>query len=142
MTPSILKSSIKAMQKELEIKIPYLNHGGCIWFAYYFEKALKRLNIPYKIYAYHHETIGTTYSSFDGVGHIVTYVDGIGLVDGHEFWSNLTFGKRGYTYKRFQYKNKLRLKDLHKLATGGGWNHTYDTEYNSKLETIINTYIK
>ena len=141
MTPSTLKSSIKAMQKELEIKIPYLNHGGCIWFAYYFEKALKRLNIPYKIYAYHHSEIGKTYSDFHGVGHIVTYVNGIGLVDGYAIWSNLSFCD-GYTNKEFQYRNKLRLKNLYRLATGPGWNHTYDTEYNSKLETIINTYIK
>lgn len=129
------------MQKELEKKIPYLNHGGCIWFAYYFEKALKRLNIPYKIYAYHHEPIGTTYSSFDGVGHIVTYVDGIGLIDGHEFWSNKSID-RDYE-KQYDYKNELRLKNLYRLATGRGWNNTYNKDrYNSILETIINTYIK
>lgn len=131
------------MQKELEKTIPYLNHGGCIWFAYYFEKALKRLNIPYKIYAYHHEPIGTTYDSFDGVAHVVVYVENIGLVDGHIMWSNLTFYSNGESIKRYSYKSKLRFKNIHKLATGRGWNRTYRKDiYNSKLETIINTYIK
>lgn len=136
-----LKNSITQMQKELEKKIPYLNHGGCIWFAYYFEKALKKLNVSYKIYAYHHEPLGTTYRSFDGAGHILVYIDNIGLIDGHEIWSNIPIIYK-YT-KQYRYKNKLRLKNLYKLATGKGWNYTYNKDkYNSELETIINTYIK
>lgn len=127
----ILKKKIKALQKEINKKIPDLNSGGCIWFGFYFSKALADIGIPYKVYGFNYEKIGRTYGSFESVNHIMVYIDGIGFIDGYK------------TVDKYEARVKRHIKlNVLKLATGYQWNTYYDTDYNNDLEEIINTYIK
>lgn len=124
--------SIKLMQNELKKEIPNLNKGGCIQFAYYFTNVLKKLNIPYKVYAFNYTKIGRTYNTFEAVDHVVVWLEGIGYLDGHKFIS-----KNPYNYKRH-----IKLKNLDKLRSSYYcWNSEYNTRFNPKLEEIINKYI-
>lgn len=129
----MLRSIIKSMQRELRQAIPNLNFGGCIHFAYYFTKALKKAGIDYKVYGFHHSPIGKTYETFGSIAHVTVWIENIGFVDGHE-----TDGH----YIDYDYKNHIKLKNLNRLRYEYEWNPSYDLEDNEVLEKIINKYIQ
>lgn len=124
-----LKEVIEKIQEELKHHIPYLNHGGCIHFAYYFSNVLDLLNIDYKIYALNCDTIGRTYNTFAPVNHIVVFIDGIGFVDGH------------VTEVNPRYKCKCQIKlNPNVLRKQYRWNNYYDIEDNKVIKEVLKKY--
>lgn len=130
-----LEDQIFNMQQKLRCKVYELNNGGCIHFAYYFSEALKKLNIPYKVYLTHAwGKIGNTYATFRAVSHVMVYVEGIGYIGGHD-----TIEKEDV---KINYRYCVRTKlNLDNLRNNYEWNSMYNLQNNIKLEKIINTYI-
>lgn len=128
----MIRKQVELMQSEIKEKIPSLNCGGCIHFAYYFTERLKELKIPYKVYSFNNWATGKTYSTFKSVHHITVYIDRIGFVDGY----------KTVQHKNKRYKCHIRLKDLNRLRWRSDWNHEYNVNCNQLLEKIINKYIQ
>lgn len=129
----MLRESILKMQEKLQQEVPYLNNGGCIWFAVYFTKVLKEKGIPYKVYScnWNHGS-GRTYDDFQGASHIVLFTNDLGYFDGHKIIKKLNY----------RYIKHLKLKNLNKLAEKDDcWNDEYDISDNYKLNKIIKEFI-
>ena len=130
------RDNLSSMQAELQKFIPNLISGGCIHFAYYFSKALKKLGVPYKVYmaSSYRRKFGNSYKSFTPVSHILVFVEDVGFIDGHETLETL---KDWYACHAV-----LKLQNLNKLRFEYEWNDYYSLASNNLLEQTINKYIK
>jgi len=119
-----LSYRIKLMQVDLNRRIPNLNSGGCVQFAYFFSKKLKSLNVPHRVYYldyYQDELIGDTCE------HVVVYIRNIGYID-------------GYKTKRHVDQFKLTRDDINKTRKSPYWNTLYNKNYNRLISQTINEY--
>ena len=129
-----LKIDIANMQKEIQEKVPFINSGDYIQFAYFFSKKLTSLNIKHKIVFTDRYCKINEYTACNHIG-ILIY--NIGVVDGEKTFPTIGHFNRTH-YKSFPIDHK-KLNDLRldKLI----WNNMYDTRQNSLLSKIINKHI-
>lgn len=128
---------ISNMQIDIKKSIKNINYGGCIQFAYYFSKALKKLGIQYRIVFLDYFTIPElTYDNFTPVHHVMVYIPEIGYIDGEE-----TSIKAKEFSSQFYRSALMSSKKLDYFRTNFRWSRKYDLTQNSKLEKIISKHI-
>ncbi len=125
------------IQKELLNKVPDLNWGGCIQFAYYFSNTLNLLNIPHKVLLCNKPCDGIpgrSYCKFRAVSHVILYVEGIGYFDGHKIMS------KEYLRETYSFIRTTKL-DLNLLRTNYEWNDWYNISDNKIIINTIKKYL-
>lgn len=124
------------MQKEIYSTIPCLNYGGCIHFAWFLSKRLKKLNIKHFLYYHLHESYPHNISNIlqYGIHHVTVYIPSIGFIDGYK---TVSFKDRKNYYK-YNRRAKISIDTVRNLDI---WNSMYDTKHNVLLEKIIKRHI-
>ena len=132
---------IQNIQKQ--ISNPQINNGGCIHFAYYLSKALKRYGFEHKVIAIERSYDACYLKELlkyqEGCMHIVVYIKGIGYVDATNIYSKLS------EYAKFEIVSISipRDYDLNKLRNNRHiWNSCYNKSYNYNLKSIITSSFK
>jgi len=133
---------IETMQVNIKKSIRCLNNGGCIHFAYYFSKALKSANIPYKILLSNGDPIDIRYDFFDPVSHVLVQILGVGYIDGYDFYPEKGDYCDQFEEERYGRHYTMSLIKLNKLRSNYSWNQLYHTSQNTQLEEIINRHVK
>lgn len=129
-----------------EINNPAINCGGCVHFAYFLSKKLKRFGYKYDIVAINidncfidlEEEKEYLLNYQGGCSHLVVHIPKIGYIDAERTARSL---KSFYNFYTDTFKlpesfdlNKLRSKDI--------WNDEYDRKYNKDLNKIISKHFK
>lgn len=139
---SILKKAISDIISETK-NIPYLNHGGCIHFAYFMSKGLSELGVNHKIIGLFNISYGGFNKNFDfvkefiedGCSHLLIYIKGIGYFDGTDFIKHPSDFDRRYEYFIRELPLHLDYNDIRKNKRI--WNSSYDRTYNKFIERVI-----
>ena len=137
-----LRNAISSIQEQISCSIDNINCGGCIHFAYYLSSKLTQLGI-------NHGWCFEEWPRFDydnlrkeGCNHVLIYIPLIGFVDGEETFplKEKEINGRQRCFRAFK---KIDLKDIDEIRySPKAWNVMYDTNYNSKLKSIITKYLE
>ena len=147
MTKDYLKNVILDVIRETS-KIPYLNNGGCVHFAYYLSNELSRYGYDYKIYGFFDQTFDTTEKyieifNFEGASHIVLYIKDIGYFDGKIILED--------PYKFYPHPKMYSISELPKERIDLNeirnrkrlWNSDYEkSKYNRKIHNTVKSVFK
>lgn len=140
MDKKLLKEQLKDLQVVIRHKIPYINYGGCVHFAYFLAKKLEELKIEYKVVLSNYKSDSTELPDFEydifTVSHVQIYVTGIGCIDGISI-RPLSAMKRNKDIKFYS----LNLDQLNYYRSIDGWNSAYNVKNNSSLFNYINHHI-
>ena len=129
--------NINALQIELRDKIEELNSGGCIYFAYYFSKRLRELQIPHKIvFCDYSKYLPDLIKKEVAMNHVMVHINNIGYIDGHDTFKT----KKTVPYRCIE-KRSLKQVNLDNFINNGCWSNCYDKNDNIYLESAINKYI-
>ena len=128
---------IKSIQSSLHYN--YINHGGCIHFAYFMSQQLTKYKVKHKLVAI--LACGEKVSNIEFIGcrHLVIYIPEIGYIDSNLCSSNIN---------RFPYYDPYISKvpktyDLNKIRLIKGlWNPTYNRKYNGTMSRVIKSAFK
>ena len=130
----MLRERIIKMQNDIRFKIDCMNQGGCVHFAYYFSKRLRELGIDHKIAFGCYDKIDLTYNYYIPSAHLMVYIPEIGFIDGINTSNSINYPRRRVV--------SMSLTKLDYFRSELEWNSCYETKQNSKLEKIINKFIK
>lgn len=135
MTLSELRDSIGLIQVRLSNEVIFLNNGGCIHFAYYFSKRLRKLGIDHKIVLCNSYNINpfSYLQQAGGINHVMVYIRGVGYIDGHNTYSTLE-----RLHHNIHYKNI----NLGIIRNFNGWSPYYNSKkYNPIVRKVVNTLL-
>lgn len=129
-----LVEKISKLQKFNKRNICDLNQGGCIQFAYYFSKELKKLKVNHEVVLLDYSTIKKYYfEAFISVNHVLVYIPTIGYVDGINTYSE------EYLFKKYDLSPIPDKFPLNKYRLKANWN----TDYNKrKFNPILKKQLK
>ena len=145
-----LKKAIYEIHFKILIQIPYINQGGCGWFAYYFASKLKELGIPYSIFVIdgHNEIsyknqvleqikkkeikrLTKRVVNIIGASHIMVHIDDDFLVDGKSI-------NRVNEYNNEKlHMGIYSFESLELVLRKASWVKLYNTNQNEDLKNII-----
>lgn len=129
-----------------DIENPSINKGGCVHFAYFLSRALRRYGYKHHVVAMNkHVSFSDPEASLqellnyeDGCSHLAVYIPKIGYIDAEKIVKN------PYDFYHFKVATvKLPADyDLNKLRKKPYWNPEYQKNYNKKLTRIISENFK
>lgn len=141
MTKEYFKNVIIDIIKETS-KIPFLNHGGCIHFAYYLSNELSKYGYDHKIFGIFYDKFSTVDDyirmfNIEGAVHVVLYIKGVGYFDGEKL---VKHPKDFYPAEYFSAiqlpKEKIDLNEIRNRK--GVWNPSYKKiKYNRRIHNIV-----
>lgn len=134
--------SLEQLQDHLYKKVPRLNHGGCIRFAYYFSKYLTQHNVYHKITFVsndHEMTFNTKARNSISIYHVLVYIPKLGYIDGH---ASYTYDELVADYHYIK-SRKLTLKQLSVWMNDrpDRWNPSYKLFNDTKITKAINIFL-
>jgi len=133
----------EVLARELKtLNIPYINKGGCGWFAINLIRALDKLGIHAQLYAfiasYDNFTEYKNNNSVDilqnvGLDHVMVCIDDR-LYDG--------VGERKWSEKHwFGVRDKIEKQDLENALEYCAWNSMFDTDHIPRIKKFCNKLV-
>ena len=136
-----LQLVIEEITKKISARIPYINSGGCIHFAYFLSLELSKRNIKHDIAVidrYYSQDEYKTYKSKIrncGCSHVYIKIDNFGLIDGEGITTFETIKTRYFPGDFTAYYSLSEINYLRQIPDS--WNDLYNRKNNRLLSQII-----